>query len=260
MNAALLTWTVALGGWILPEVGVPELDRSPQGSAAAPRVAASDLHEGALRAPARAARNDPAPLGRSPNAPRPQASPYAPRAQAPAMSPSHAARQQMPPVPTAPAAGFPQSPGHYGPHSYGSAGARPGAPQNPYAPTGAPGMPSQQQRVQPARIGAGMPGIAGGAGNIVKPFSDYRQLPVVSPYLNLERSGGLDFDNYNTLVRPFVDQYQQNFQVQNELQQLQNTINQQHRALQQLNRPTDLHQGGTQPQHFQNTGEYFPNR
>lgn len=105
-----------------------------------------------------------------------------------------------------------------------------------------------------------MPGIAGNAGNIVKPFSDYRQLPIVSPYLNLERSNGLDFDNYNTLVRPFVDQYQQNFQVQNELQQLQNTINQQHRALQQLNRRTDLYQGGAQPQQFQNTGEYFPNR
>ncbi len=253
MNTAFLTWTIVLGGWILPEVGVPELDRFPNASPPAPRVAASDLHDGALRAPSRTAQNDPAVRGGSPY------SPYATRPQAPAMSPSHAARQQMPPVPTDPNAALPQSPMQYGPQAPGPAGAMPGPARTPYSPTGAPGTPGFQRQagVQPARIGVGVPGISG-PGNIVKPFSDYRQLPVVSPYLNLERLDGLDFDNYNTLVRPFVDQYQQNYQVQNELQQLQNTINQQHRALQQLNRQTEFYQGNTQPRQFQDTGGFYP--
>ncbi len=150
---------------------------------------------------------------------------------------------------------------HAGPAPAMQYGSRATVPQMPYSPTGAPGTPGyrQQSTVQPARIGTGIVGSPGIPANVVKPFSDYQQLPIISPYLNLDRRNGLDFDNYNTLVRPFVDQDYRNSQLQNEVQVLQNNLNQQNRALQQMNRQTELYQGQTQPRHFQDTGGYFPN-
>jgi hypothetical protein len=61
------------------------------------------------------------------------------------------------------------------------------------------------------RIGLG---VGGPAAN--KPFTSYSPAPTVSPYLNLFREdfeGGGDF-NYNTLVRPMLQQQQFNQQVQ----------------------------------------------
>ncbi|MDZ7617846.1 MAG: hypothetical protein U1E05_12650 [Patescibacteria group bacterium] len=191
------------------------------------------------------------------------ASPYG-QAQTPYMSPSQMSRHQIPAIPTSPQAGMPQGmaqpAGAYGPAETMTYGSRVASPQMPYAPTGAPGTPGyrQQGTVQPARIGAGIVGSPGIAPEIVKPFSDYQQLPIISPYLNLERRDGLDFDNYNTLVRPFVEQNNRNNLLQNEVQSLQNTINQQQRSLQQMNRQTELYQGTGQPRHFQDTGGYFP--
>lgn len=256
MNTAFLTWTIALGGWILPEVGVSEMRRGPVDLAPAPRLASSQLREGAAIPPARPTVGEPA-------ARRPL--PYAPREQAPAMSPSHAARQQIPAVPTAPGAGMhhtPTSPGGYhagpaggSPYGTPTAGTLPGTAQRSYPP---PGVPQHQpSRIQPATIGAGFPS-GPTAGSVVKPFSDYQQLPVVSPYLHLERPDGLDFDNYNTLVRPFTEQFHRNNQLQNEVQGLQNTIDQQYRAIQQMNRQMDSFNGRTQPRQFQDTGGYFP--
>ncbi len=256
MNTAFLVWTVALGGWILPEVGTSEMQRGPTGLAPAPRLASSELRGGAVSSPVR-------PTGSEPAARRPL--PHVPMQQAPAMSPSHAARQQIPAVPTAPDAGMhhsPTSPGgyHAGPSGgspYGSRmpGTVPGAAPPSYPPPGV--AQHQPSRIQPATIGAG---VAAGpmAGSVVKPFSDYQQFPVVSPYLNLERPDGLDFDNYNTLVRPFTEQFQRNNQLQNEVQGLQNTIGQQYRAIQHMNRQMESFDGRTQPRHFQDTGGYFP--
>ena len=130
----------------------------------------------------------------------------------------------------------------------------------PYAPTGAPGTPGYrgQSGVKAATIGGNIITNPGIAPEIVKPFSDYQQLPVISPYLNLERRQGFDFDNYNTLVRPFVEQDYRNSQIQNEIQALQNTIQQQQRSLQQMRQQTDVYQGTAQPRYFQDTGNYFP--
>ncbi len=115
--------------------------------------------------------------------------------------------------------------------------------------------------VQPARIGTGLPTVPTVAGQIKKPFSEYRQLPIISPFLNLERAEGLDFDNYNTLVRPFIEQHQLGHQFQDEFQAIQNNLRQQQRALQHLDRQqTEFFQGHTDPRFFQNTGTYFPEK
>jgi hypothetical protein len=75
-------------------------------------------------------------------------------------------------------------------------------------------VPNVGQSAAPsARIGLG----AGGSGSAArKPFSGYSSAPTVSPYLNLFREdfdGSSDF-NYNTLVRPMLQQQQFNEQVQ----------------------------------------------
>jgi hypothetical protein len=252
MNAAFLTWTVVLGGWVLPEVGPPEMQRAPGMALPTPRMAAGDLRGGAVKLPQQSPRQPPVTRGPSP---------YVPREPASAMSPSHTARHQMPAVPTAADAGA----AHPGQHYPGAPGAMPygtplpntgSAPSQPYySPTSA--AQQQRSRAQPARIGAGIVG-GPGAGNIVKPFSDYQQLPIISPYLHLERPDGLDFDNYNTLVRPFAEQFQRNNQLQNEIRGLQNNLDQQYRTIQQMNRQMDSYQGPAQPRYFQDTGGFFP--
>ncbi|WP_146583572.1 hypothetical protein [Posidoniimonas polymericola] len=61
----------------------------------------------------------------------------------------------------------------------------------------------------------------GGGGSNSKPFSSASRGPVVSPYLNLFRedlSDGGAADNYNTLVRPQLQQQQINQSLQLETQ------------------------------------------
>lgn len=257
MNTAFLTWAIALGGWILPEVGATETQPGANASAPATRLDGSDRPEGVATPPLR-----PAPQS-GPAARRP--APHVPREQGAVMSPSHAARRQMPPIPTAPHAGMhrsPTSPGGYhgapaGLSPYGTPlpGAAPGAAQAPYS---QPGVAQHQpRRVQPATIGTGVAAKPPGRG-IVKPFAGYQQLPVISPYLHLERFEGLDYDNYNTLVRPFTEQFHRNNQLQNEVRGLQNTLDQQYRSIEQMNRQMEFFDGRSQPRYFQDTGGFFP--
>lgn len=121
-------------------------------------------------------------------------------------------------------------------------------------------MYDRRRRVQPAQIGRGVATGSGMGGGIVKPFSDYQQLPVVSPFLNLERRDGLDFDNYNTLVRPLLEQHHQNRQFRDEFEIIQENLQQQQRNFQQLQRETELYRIPTAPQPFQDTGNFFPSR
>jgi hypothetical protein len=69
---------------------------------------------------------------------------------------------------------------------------------------------------RPARSAAPRIGLGVGASVAGKPFASYTPSPTVSPYLNLFREdfeGGGDL-NYNTLVRPMLQQQQINQQVQ----------------------------------------------
>lgn len=269
MSTTLLTWTIVLGGWILPEVGSPVGATPPNVAIESPRSGNSGSRGAVSRAPVQVPRSEStgivSPYGQAQSPHGQGQSPYS-QGQSPYMSPSQASRHRIPAIPTAPDAGQQGMAQPTGPYAgpaptmqYGSRAT--GVPQMPYSPTGAPGTPGyrQQSTVQPARIGTGIVGSPGIAPEIVKPFSNYQQLPIISPYLNLDRRDGLDFDNYNTLVRPFVEQDQRNNQLQNEVQVLQNTINQQHRAIQQMNRQSELYQGQAQPRYFQDTGGYFPN-
>jgi hypothetical protein len=71
------------------------------------------------------------------------------------------------------------------------------------------------RRNTPAPVGPRI-GLGVGPSAAPKPFTSYSPAPTVSPYLNLFREdleGGGDF-NYNTLVRPQLQQQQFNQQVQ----------------------------------------------
>jgi hypothetical protein len=71
------------------------------------------------------------------------------------------------------------------------------------------------RRNSPASVGPRI-GLGVGGSAASKPFTSYSPSPTVSPYLNLFREdleGGGDF-NYNTLVRPQLQQQQFNQQVQ----------------------------------------------
>jgi hypothetical protein len=68
----------------------------------------------------------------------------------------------------------------------------------------------------PASIRGPRIGLGTGMSAANKPFSNYTPPPTVSPYLNLfreERDGSSDF-NYQTLVRPLLQQQQFNQQVE----------------------------------------------
>jgi hypothetical protein len=72
---------------------------------------------------------------------------------------------------------------------------------------------------QSTSAGAGRIGLGiGASGPAAKPFSNYSPAPTVSPYMNLFREdldGNSDF-NYQTLVRPMLQQQQFNQQLQRE--------------------------------------------
>jgi hypothetical protein len=105
------------------------------------------------------------------------------------------------------------------------------------------------------RIGLGIGGSAA-----PKPFNSYSPAPTVSPYLNLFREdieGGGDF-NYNTLVRPQLQQQQFNQQVQRQGLELE-------RRLQSFAAQSDFNPQGSTSQlptgHqtvFRYYGRYYP--
>jgi hypothetical protein len=100
----------------------------------------------------------------------------------------------------------------------------------------------------------------GGGGGPVKPFASVNTAPTVSPYLNLFRndlSGQSDF-NYQTLVRPQLQQQQFNSAIQR--QDLQNT-----RRLQAIAAQADFNPSGAKDQYptghqttYNYLGHYFP--
>jgi hypothetical protein len=53
-----------------------------------------------------------------------------------------------------------------------------------------------------------------------QPFSNIYQSPTVSPYLNLTNNRGQGQTNYQTLVRPLIEQQQQNITQQQQIQHL----------------------------------------
>ncbi len=53
-----------------------------------------------------------------------------------------------------------------------------------------------------------------------QPFSNIQQSPTVSPYLNLLNRSNVGLPTYQTLVRPAIDQQDQNIQQQQQINQL----------------------------------------
>jgi hypothetical protein len=94
-----------------------------------------------------------------------------------------------------------------------------------------------------------------------KPFADYQSSPAVSPYLNLFRNDTNNgtVDNYNTLVRPFVQQNYMNQTFTGQIDRLQNRTYLQGSALRQLDRQTQGLEGYATPQYYQNYQGFFPN-
>jgi hypothetical protein len=93
-----------------------------------------------------------------------------------------------------------------------------------------------------------------------KPFSGYSPSPTVSPYLNLFRTdlGGNNDLNYNTLVRPQLQQQQLNAQVQRQNIELS-------RRVQSIAAQADYNVEGSKDElptghqtAFMYTGHYFP--
>jgi hypothetical protein len=82
----------------------------------------------------------------------------------------------------------------------------------------------------------------------------------VSPYLNLFRNdndfGGID--NYNTLVKPMLQQRQVNRQGEWDVRSLQSRSGSQGAELRKLNQRTDILQGTYQADRFKNYFDYYP--
>jgi hypothetical protein len=125
----------------------------------------------------------------------------------------------------------------------------------------------QNQRVHLPYAGAGQASIRGpriglgtGASAASKPFSNYTPPPTVSPYLNLfreERDGSSDF-NYQTLVRPLLQQQQFNQQAERQAMELA-------RRLQSMAAQSDFNPEGSTTQFptghqsvFMYYGHYYP--
>jgi hypothetical protein len=114
----------------------------------------------------------------------------------------------------------------------------------------------------PASIRGAGPRIGLGAGTTAasKPFSNYSPPPTVSPYLNLFREdldGTSDF-NYQTLVRPLLQQQQINQQVERQGLELA-------RRLQSMAAQSDFNPQGSESQFptghqsvFMYYGHYYP--
>jgi len=100
-----------------------------------------------------------------------------------------------------------------------------------------------------------------GGGSRSKPFSSYSSAPTVSPYLNLFREdldGSSDL-NYNTLVRPMLQQQQFNEQMQRQSMDIS-------RRLQSISAQADFNPQGSQSQYptghqttVMNYSHYYPN-
>jgi len=217
--------TILFGGWVLPSV-TPPIDQP--SSVIDPRVAAA-ADFAAMRKPS------PTSAGQS-------------------RSVRSAGSRQMPMAPTDPSA---QRSSPTGPRwSSATANTKPGSRRATFqrrssylsqrgAATGASGVRPPAMR---------NPALAG-----TKPFSSYRTTTGVSPYLNLFRTNGFDgIDNYNTLVRPMVEQSYLNRRVSGQLQGLQSSRVRQDSSIRRIGEATSTLQGHGTPQFYQNSKGYFP--
>jgi hypothetical protein len=103
-------------------------------------------------------------------------------------------------------------------------------------------------------------GASGGGALANKPFSNYSAAPTVSPYLNLFRDDfdGNDDFNYQTLVRPQLEQQRFNEQVQRQAMDI-------NRRLQSMSAQPDFNPQGNRnvmptghQTVFMNYGHYYP--
>jgi hypothetical protein len=143
----------------------------------------------------------------------------------------------------------------------------PSAQQMPVPPTanrgGASGYSNSYGRAvqqQAAQMGPGGR-FSGGGGTAPPPQSEkaFAGIPAVSngvsPYLNLFRGGGEGVDNYNTLVRPQLDQRQLNQRYGQDIYGLERQARIQ-QAMSQRAPARPLQSVGT-PQYFMNYGNYY---
>jgi hypothetical protein len=97
-------------------------------------------------------------------------------------------------------------------------------------------------------------------GQAAKPFANYSAPPTVSPYLNMFRTNlsGAPADNYNTWVRPQLEQNRQSQVFGGQIRGLQSAARVQGSVLQRLGKRTDTMGGTMVPEYFQNYKDYYP--
>jgi hypothetical protein len=105
---------------------------------------------------------------------------------------------------------------------------------------------------------AGGSSSRGVSGSGSKPFTDYSQRPAVSPYMNMFRGGGVEASgNYNSYVKPRLNQGQKNSMVGGQIRSLQSSSRYQGSALQSLGSQTRTLQGRGTHSYFMNRQGYF---
>ena len=94
--------------------------------------------------------------------------------------------------------------------------------------------------------------------NMDKAFSGYRAPSGVSPWMNLFRREGDGVNNYQSLVRPDLEQRYLNKQFGQDIRGLERDTRMQGTNLQQLNQQSRTLQGVGTPQFYMNYGNYYP--
>jgi len=269
MTTAIAISTLMLGGWVLPDMATTH-----GGISLSPSVELPSAPSLTNRTAAGSARQQAyghggsqfgSPMGRG----QPQMA---------APGSASASRQFVPPVPTDPEAEVPafgtptpvpQARSAGGLRAAGRSGYQPRSPIGRGIAGRSPTASAERARVDQRRpaspfgSSSGLQGATGGsaAAAIQRPFADYQPPPAVSPYLNLYRNdNSFDFDNYNTLVKPFEEQRRFNNRIRQDVRGLDRMSEQQQQALQRMNRQNQVFQGTTDPRHFQDTGGFYQNR
>jgi len=91
-----------------------------------------------------------------------------------------------------------------------------------------------------------------------KPFASFTPSSGVSPYLNMYRSSQSQVDNYQTLVRPQIQEQAQGQRFGGEIRGLQSAARLQGTALQRLGKMNQLEQGTMAPEFFNNYQTFYP--
>lgn len=269
MTTTIAVCTMLVGGWVLPDVAT-----TPGGSVATPGVnlpsVPNSVGGGVNGAPQQSAG-----AGQADGYAQPGGMMGPGRSHMAAPGAASAARQYLPPMPTDPNAEVPTFgtptpvPQARGRSAAGLSRYQPRSPEtrrrSGLSPTSGAerGRVNHRRPANPFGTDSGYRNSVGGGSAAIdqKPFAGYRPPPAVSPYLNLYRTDSSDdFDNYNTLVRPFVEQRRFNNRIRQEVQGLDRMSQQQQRALQQIDRQNQVFQGTTDPRFFQDTGGFYQNR